>query len=197
VRLVGEDAWNGSAQPVAALLGVALVGQLDEPRGGLGVHGVHVRIAVVDGAAALGDHPEDKELLALGKARRLPAGDPPRIPACQTVQPACKHRRHVRRPLNLGSLANLHAQVLHPEARFRRHHAPCRAAGPAVLVVEPGLHAQPLGLVGAGVDEPEPFLAQVLGGQARARVHEEAAHAHAVEDADLAQKLRFLKAAIP
>ena len=79
----------------------------------------------------------------------------------------------------------LEREVARAEAALLRD-APARgAAGPAVLVVHPRAQAGLVHLVDARADAVEPRTAEVLGGEARAAVHEEAAEPHLAEDADL------------
>ena len=47
VRLIGEDALDGGAQPVAALFAVLLMGQLNESVGRLAAHGINVGRTVI------------------------------------------------------------------------------------------------------------------------------------------------------
>ena len=75
--------------------------------------------------------------------------------------------------------------------------AAAKAGGPAVLVVGPGVHAALLGLVHASGHVLEPLLAHVLGLQTAAGVHEEAADAHVIHEAHLAQGLGDVQLLVP
>ena len=70
--------------------------------------------------------------------------------------------------------------------------AAAEAAGPAVFVVEPGVHAELVCFVDAGFDAAHPLLRKVGGLKPPARVHEEAADSGVVHLADLfAEHLRL------
>ena len=73
----------------------------------------------------------------------------------------------------------------------------CRTARPAIFIVKPGLQAQFFGGVRAAIDEVKPFVAEVFSGEPGARMHEDPAHAHFLEDRELAKQLLFGQFAIP
>jgi hypothetical protein len=67
----------------------------------------------------------------------------------------------------------------------------------SILVVEPGLHPEFLGLIGAGVGQPEPFVTQVLRHQARAGVHEESTEPHFLHHMHLPEELVLFQLPVP
>jgi pyridoxine 5-phosphate synthase len=72
-----------------------------------------------------------------------------------------------------------------------------RAAGIKVSVfIDPDVR-QVAACREAGADAIEPLLAQVFGRQPDARMHEEAAHAHALKDTHLAAQFLGLQFAVP
>ena len=72
-----------------------------------------------------------------------------------------------------------------------------KARRPAVFVIRPRLHAELACLVDAGIDAVKPLIAQILGFQSSARVHEEAVHAEVVHQANLTAQLSFLQFVVP
>ena len=76
-------------------------------------------------------------------------------------------------------------------------HSTSGAGWPAVFIIEPGLHAQRLCLLHAGVNAPKPFLGQIWRRQSHAGMHEEPSEAHLLEDADLPTQLIRLQFGVP
>ena len=207
LRLVGEDGGHGLAEALAQRFLIALVGRGDElldrlgveriqirlvviPRGGradlqIGVpHAILVRRAVLDAlvmrqAAVLQRHAvlREQRSVLLTRADRLRGG----------------HGALFALAVGGGR----EEQIARRIAPVARHQAARRAGGPTVLVVEPAEHMVLLGLVAAGTGQIHELVAQIGRGHARAGVHMEAAHAHLLEDVDLAQQLVLLQTAVP
>ena len=71
------------------------------------------------------------------------------------------------------------------------------AGWPAVFIVEPGVHPLFFSLVTTGVNALEPLFPKVRGCHADPRMHEESAHPHLLEDADLPTQLLGIELAVP
>ena len=207
LRLVGEYGGHGLAEALAQRFLIALVGRGDKlldrlgveriqirlvviPRGGradlqIGVpHAVLVRRSVLNAlvvrqAAVLQRHAVLREQLAvlLTRADRLRGG----------------HGALFALPIGSGG----EEQIARGIAPIARHQSARRAGRPAILVIEPAEHVVLLSLVAAGAGQIHELIAQIGRGHARAGVHVEAAHAHLLEDVDLAQQLVLLKTAVP
>ncbi len=80
---------------------------------------------------------------------------------------------------------------------FSVDYAAAEAAGPAVLVIRPGVHAVLGALVSAHADILEPLVTHVLGLQSAAGVHEKSAYALSAHLVNLFCCLRLVKFFIP
>ena len=102
----------------------------------------------------------------------------------------------------LAALIPLHRhlgddQRFHAVLRINRDLSASRAGRPAVLIVQPCFHAVCGGDIRDLVDKFKPFLAQVLGNESRARVHEVAAQPHLLHDVCLPHQLLAAQLAVP
>ena len=81
--------------------------------------------------------------------------------------------------------------------RLTGHHAACRPARPAVLIVQ--VSKEPLlpGLIDAGADAVHKLLGEIGGLQPYPGMHEETTHPHLLEDADLTPQFLRLQPAVP
>ena len=70
-----------------------------------------------------------------------------------------------------------------------------KATGPAVFIIDPGLHIARF--LGAGLNALHPFLRKILSLQATASMHKEASVMGLTHPADLADQLFFFQLAIP
>ncbi|MPM40307.1 hypothetical protein SDC9_86947 [bioreactor metagenome] len=77
------------------------------------------------------------------------------------------------------------------------HQSARRAGGPAVFIVQMGLHAEFFGFIDGCFDTVEPFFFEIGRGQTDAGVHEKSAHAHLFHDADLPPDFRRFEPAVP
>ncbi len=211
VWLVREDAQNLLSEPVTAFFSVFLMGQFDVFLYGLPVHGVHIAVTVV---IVIAHGIAGTELY--GRLPFLQGVPCPKQPLSGEDSAATArlplfhgrllfhfagehgHRILIRPPGPPGILRQtVHLQEHGPILLFLRHHAPGASRGPAVLIVEPGLHPRLMPIIRTFVGQLEPFLPQVLRLQSGAGVHEIAAEAHFLDDVYLAAQLRLLQPAVP
>ena len=204
MRFVGEDALDRIAEILPRVPLVGLVREANVLLRRLPLHGVDIGVAVVERTFrhrhdAECQHGLPRQLVGGGRLRHwLDIED-----ISLVLQPAAPGtERSILLPFpgreierSTGHL--LKADELHLEVGVGRDHPASRAAGPAVFVIEPALHTEPLALLGTGIGQREPLLAQVLRHQAGAGVHKIAAHAHFLEDMDLSDQFILLELAIP
>lgn len=202
VGLVRENAGDGLAEVAAAFREVGLVRDLDELVDRLRAERVEVGAVVVPAVGCVGAVVEAQQRLALG-ARGVGAGEAAVGGDLVLVRLAGDGEPGERDGRAAGFDVGAVRAVLHDEpaqavlGEDLGDLAAGGAAGPAVLVVEPGVHAQLLRLVGAGLDAGEPVATEIFGVEAHARMHEEAAEAHLLHDADLAAQLGGREFGVP
>ena len=159
------------------------MGRFQERIGRITVHRVDIRIAVVKTAFALLHDREANRLLSDTE-----------VGADGSVQIAAKFRDDTFAQANgIDFQQNRFLAKL----RMLRNDTARESRGPAVFIIEPGLHADGFAIVGAGINQLEPFIAEVFRLQAGTTVHEKAAHAHILHDIDLAQELVLFQLTVP
>ena len=198
VGFVGENTLDRRTDPLAAVLPILFVRQLDEPFRRFRIENVQIGRPVVHvrlGACPLREL-EHRLAGIVGHVRRGIQALQVRV--IDPVQIAGESRNDpLVVPLELLGGHRLQNKILHPQRRIYGHHAPGAARRPTVLIVQVSLHAEPCGLVHDGVRQIEPLGPEILGLQADARVQECPAHAHFLEHMELTDQLVFLETAVP
>ena len=189
MRLVGKNAADGGK--LRAACGILPVRYVQKALRRGKAQPVRVRKAVINTLRLHGVDAEDQLRFAglqpvkAAVARRK--GKP--------IDPRGKHRK--RRLRRIRRFIQRQGQIFASERRLLCHKTARAAAGPAILVVDPWLHAEFLRPFYAGIRQSEPVFAQILRLQASARVHEKAAEAHFMQHVDLPQELLLLQLSVP
>ena len=167
VRFVGEDPRDAIAEGVADLTGVGVMGHFDVAADGFLRESIEVGVPVVPGAVRSDDFAEDEEIGPFGQVGRDPVpGDGAQVPHAVVLDDADPGAAGPGVPCEVIRFAKLQVEPPLPVAFLASHQSSRRAGGPAILVVEPRLHPQALGLVNAGLHEAHPLLGEVRGGEA-------------------------------
>jgi hypothetical protein len=194
-RLVGEDARHGSAKVLTKEPRVRLVGRVQKGAHGIWVEQVEVRIVVEPGRAQ-----RHRAGIELDHAVRV-VGQFGYIVGTNVCKP----------PLDLAggksgdalgqqrrTVVHLAHEILIPVSGIGSDAQPAgKAAGPFVLVVEPGAQATRAGSVHAGADARHPMGTHVGRAQPDAGVHKEAAPPCLVHQADLPDQLFRVQVVVP
>ena len=194
------------------------MGHLDELIRGLAAHGVDVGGAIVVGVGLVGNDGEAERLPLTGfvcggigqlgdglldlTGGALTTGDGGDVQLLVGVEVDALQLGHVQGeglvvPVHLVGGGLVDVKGLHAVLGVNGDLTARATGGPAILVVEPGLHAVLLGGVGYLVDEVKPLVAQVLGDESCAGVHEVTAQAHLLHDVRLTNQLLAAKLAVP
>ena len=197
LRLVGEKRLHGIAEILPERLSVNLVGQVDEARDCLGVHGVDIRLPV-EARGILCRQDIGKKigvrrvgLLAGGqKADRVDRN----AVGCQQIGLALPFPFLCRNAF--PRLLRKENRFL-PKPPFHRHPSTRTARWPAILVVYPDLHAPFLRAGNRKADHLQIVSAEVFGGKSVAGVNHKAAEAHFRKGVDLLPDFVCVKGGIP
>ena len=197
IRFVGEDSRDRAAEFRTQFSPVSLMGDADEFLHSFFIQHIQIGFAVEPGAVGGDGQPEAQQRFIFGQ--RFTG-------AFQAAEGGAAARVQVGR----GETAERPAPVLRPgfvpgnaldetAAVFRiaGDEPARRAGGPAVLVVEPGVHAAFFRFVDAGPDALEPLPPEILRVEADARMHEKSAEAHFPEIVDLPPQLLRFEFAVP
>ena len=171
------------------------MGELQEVIRGFPVQGVHIGVAVIETPLFHFFHtkPQQRVPLRIGNS-----ADPAVIYQQTVLLPRFKCPKQIRiGKINAVFRYAFHHDMAHPVLwMFGDHPARC-SAGPAVLVIKPGLHPQLFGVIGTIVDEGKPFFSQIFRRQSGTGVHEKAPEPHFFHVVDLPKQFFFLKLSVP
>ena len=174
--LIGEEALDSFAEFLGKTIVVALVSFADEGIYDFGIQNVgHGGVGAVVNAVVF-----------TCSVRR--GGDPLQLSVVEGVDTQ-----------SLGVEGRLHliTDVMGPVFGIFQQQSAGEAAGPAVLVITPGIHAQLSGLIHRGFHGFKPFFLQVGRFQTATGMHEETAHAGFVHIPDLLAQMVGLQTVIP
>ena len=172
--LIGKKALNAHGKIRPEALFVCLMGQCNEP-----TH--HCRIADIGGGGGGADMEiqiDDTRLRMIGADEPLPL----------------QRIAHIRRRIQ-GADGML--DIFVPVLCILQQPAAGKAAGPAVFIVDPRLHAQRPTVLAAGLHRLHPLFGEIVGLQPAAGVHNETAHAVRSQLVDLAKQALFLQFSVP
>ena len=194
VRFVGEDSGNGSAEVAGDFPRVFLMGDLDEFPDGFRIAGVQIGAAVVPVEIFVDKDKEAEERLAVFQSISL--FQTARIPG---FLPAPLRGKPCQIGIGIFNVVQfLDFEPSPPEfGMILCHESACGAGGPAVFIVEPGVHSVFLRFVDAGTDAGKPVFAQIGGVEADAGVHEKSAQAHLFHVPDLSAEFLRFQFAVP
>ncbi len=200
-RFVGEDAGDSLPEFSAAMGQVFFVGRLDKPADRRGVEVVRWGFIVEPFGFKADFHPENHVIFPFGQDNApvlLRVGKAFIAGALHPLRRYAVDRLHVGKVFREGP-GKLEGQALIPGIIPACLHdgAPRCAGGPAVLIVEPGLHIQLLGHGNGPVNALEPLLPHIGGFQPLAGVHEKAAYPLGVHIANLAFHLVGVHLSVP
>ena len=192
-RFIGKDPRHGFAEFCLTLFAVSLVGQFQKTHGRLFVHQIRRGLTIEPGNGFC--DPPDKEKFPFSGPEFAGRGKfavPMILSDGEPGKDLIPFRVDAGIPVGIGGAEKTHLKIL-----ICRHLSPAAAGGPAVFIVQFGIHVPFAGFVDANLNHAEPFFGKVRRFQPDAAVHEEASHACSLHITDLAAQFGFFKKTVP